>query len=260
MSHISCIVCGLQKPLSSLDLENLDLDIYLIQKKGLGRGKGWEDLWRESVLGDDVYTPVFKERILEVLKFFLSEEIIKEEEIIDILKGKNLQIDFRDTFFKYDAINKEEKLEKYEKDLRRLRYRNMDLLNEIDDQKNENKKIINKYEKKLEVNKSVEFALCSIVKYFNCICSYKDLFDYEIIITDYDLDQHNFLYILNRLLTKEEWNELMKRVKGMDIKVQKHLDSLTYFKNKFKARNVNRMLWFNQLFSLKNYLDYMSTG
>jgi len=110
MSHISCIVCGLQKPLSSFDLENLDLDIYLIQKKGLGRGKGWGELWRESVLGDDVYTPPFKERMLEVLKFFLSEEIIKEEEIIDILKGKNPQIDFQDMFFKYDAINKEKNL------------------------------------------------------------------------------------------------------------------------------------------------------
>jgi len=66
--------------------------------------------------------------------------------------------------------------------------------------------------------------------------------------------------MLNQLLTKEEWNELIKRVKSVDIDVQKDLDSLTYFKNKFKTRNVNRMHWFNQLFSLKNHLDYMSTG
>ena len=43
MSHLSCILCGLQKPLSAQNLEDNDLDIYLITKRGLGRGKGYYD-------------------------------------------------------------------------------------------------------------------------------------------------------------------------------------------------------------------------
>lgn len=260
MSHISCILCGLQKPLKSFDLEKLDLDIQLIQKTGLGRGKGWGDLWRESVLGDDVYTPAFKERILEVLKFFLSEEIVKEEEIKSILNEKGPQIDIQNLPYILNTINKEKKFQDYENDLRRSRYRNSVLLNEIDDQRKENKKIINKYEKRLEINKWVEFAECIIVKYLDCFIFYKGLFDYDIRIFDCNNDHYELLSILNRLLTKEGWNGLMKRVRSMNVEVQEYLNHLTYMKNNFETVNVDKRPLFLRLFSLKNYLDDKSLG
>ena len=130
------------------------------------------------------------------MKFFLSEGIVKEEEIKDFIKEKGTQNSIQNMPYILDTINKEMQLQKYKEDTRRLRYRNSALLNKIDDLEKKNKKAINGYEKKLEINKLVELAAIIILKYIGCVFNYNESFDYEIKIIENDLHRLNLLNIL----------------------------------------------------------------
>ena len=92
MSHISCILCGLQRPVKGYDPSDYEKEIYLITKKSKGYAAGFED---EStpILGDDVYTPIIKNRILDVTQYFVKREIISKEEIAEMLFDEEVKID-----------------------------------------------------------------------------------------------------------------------------------------------------------------------
>lgn len=81
MSHIICPVCAMSRALSTFDPSNWDLDLKLRQVHGKGRGQGFdhEDF---SVLGDDIYSPLMADRVVDVLKMFVDNEVIKLSDVL----------------------------------------------------------------------------------------------------------------------------------------------------------------------------------
>jgi len=79
MSHIRCPLCGKNAPISSFDPSSLDLDLKLVSFRGLGRGKGFEVSEEHSVLGDEEYSPLIAERVLDLCKMFVDAGVIDLE-------------------------------------------------------------------------------------------------------------------------------------------------------------------------------------
>ena len=73
MSHLACPLCGLNAPLSKFDPSNLDLDVIIKAFGGLGRAKGFACVSADSVLGDDLYSPMIFNRIANLCAMFLKE-------------------------------------------------------------------------------------------------------------------------------------------------------------------------------------------
>ena len=90
MSHLACPLCGKNAPLTSFDPENLDLDVSLTSFIGLGRGKGFTTSEKISILGDDTYSPMIADRIINLLKMFLNEDVISKEKILERLELENI--------------------------------------------------------------------------------------------------------------------------------------------------------------------------
>jgi hypothetical protein len=86
MSHIRCPMCGKDSAFSTFDPENLDLDIYVRQVTGLGRGRGFSPGPDESVFGDDHYTPKVMDRCMELLKAGIEKGCVTMREIERLLK------------------------------------------------------------------------------------------------------------------------------------------------------------------------------
>ena len=86
MSHIRCPMCGKDSAFSTFDPENLDLDIYVRQVTGLGRGRGFSPGPDESVFGDDHYTPKVMDRCMELLKAGIEKGSVTKREIARQLK------------------------------------------------------------------------------------------------------------------------------------------------------------------------------
>ncbi|MCX6648828.1 MAG: hypothetical protein NTV61_05505 [Candidatus Bathyarchaeota archaeon] len=82
MSHLVCPLCGKNAPLSTLNPDNLDLDLKIVSFKGLGRGKGFAKNTEESVLNDDVYTPMIAKRVEKLNELFKNIGVTKHQNII----------------------------------------------------------------------------------------------------------------------------------------------------------------------------------
>lgn len=86
MSHVRCPMCGKDSASTSFNPENLDVDIYVRQAIGLGRGKGFSFGPDETVLGDDHYTPKVMDRCMELLKAGIEKGSVTRREIASHLK------------------------------------------------------------------------------------------------------------------------------------------------------------------------------
>ena len=86
MSHFRCPMCGKDSACASFNPENLDLDIYVRQVTGLGRGRGFSPGPDESVFGDDHYTPKVMDRCMELLKAGIEKGSVTKREIARQLK------------------------------------------------------------------------------------------------------------------------------------------------------------------------------
>ncbi|MCK5643722.1 MAG: hypothetical protein KAJ19_23175 [Gammaproteobacteria bacterium] len=86
MSHIRCPMCGKDSAFSTFDPENLDVDIYIRQVTGLGRGRGFSPGPDESVFGDDHYTPKVMDKCMELLKAGIEKGSVTWREIARQLK------------------------------------------------------------------------------------------------------------------------------------------------------------------------------
>lgn len=88
LSMIVCPLCGKQTSLKHFNPSDYDLDIYVQEVRGLGRGRGFETGPRESILGDDHVTPLIKDRLLELSRLLLKEEILKPSEVASLMGGE----------------------------------------------------------------------------------------------------------------------------------------------------------------------------
>lgn len=81
MSHLVCPLCGKNAPLNSFHPESLELDISLVNYKGVISERGFEIPQRYSVIGDDYITPKVVSRVIELCNFFISNGVITSDEI-----------------------------------------------------------------------------------------------------------------------------------------------------------------------------------
>jgi hypothetical protein len=85
MSHLVCPLCGKNAPLSTLNPDNLDLDLKVVSFRGLGRGKGFAKAEEHSVLGDDEISPIIARRTLQLCRMFIKEGLLKSVDVIETL-------------------------------------------------------------------------------------------------------------------------------------------------------------------------------
>ncbi len=81
LSHLICPMCGLKISLKIFDPQSLDLDIYTVNLRGLGRGGGFEIADLTSVLGDDVVTPLIIRRVFSLCKLFFDRSLVSNEDL-----------------------------------------------------------------------------------------------------------------------------------------------------------------------------------
>jgi hypothetical protein len=89
MSHLLCPLCGSSKPISRYDPKIYDLDLTVVQYSGKGRGRGFEKINEESVLGDDYFSPLTADRVLDLTKMFLDEKTLTKEKVFNKLNITN---------------------------------------------------------------------------------------------------------------------------------------------------------------------------
>jgi hypothetical protein len=87
------MLCGLQRPIKNYDPSNYDNELYLISKSSKGRARGFDNDY-EPILGDDVYTPQIKDRILEIVRAFREKGIVSDHELDEIRSKKDEKIPF----------------------------------------------------------------------------------------------------------------------------------------------------------------------
>ena len=103
MSHVRCPLCGKDSAVSTFSPEDLDRDIYVRQTSGLGYPGGFTYGPDESVLGDDVYTPMVKDRCIDLLKLFMENDIVTARELAVKLK-MGAPIQGTDEVFPYEDL------------------------------------------------------------------------------------------------------------------------------------------------------------
>jgi hypothetical protein len=84
MSHVRCPLCGRDCAVSVFDPSKLDRDIYTRQVRRASRG--FDPGPDESVLGDDIFTPMIKDRCLDLIRLFMENGIISSSEVTRELK------------------------------------------------------------------------------------------------------------------------------------------------------------------------------
>ena len=87
-------------PLSRWSPENYDYDIMVTRPIGKGRGLGFDNSEEHSVLGDSDITPRIIDRMVNMLCFFVQENIITEDDLIKRL-NLNKNISGQDKFIPY---------------------------------------------------------------------------------------------------------------------------------------------------------------
>jgi hypothetical protein len=225
MSHITCITCGLQCPISAFDPSKNDLDIYLVTKKGKGRGRGWEDVSKESVLGDDVYTPVVAERTLEICKLFHEKGIISDEDLESIKNGgtKNKPL-----LSEIDILNINLMLQ--DNEIRKLKYECSSIKSEnsrLRIKNNEIEESQTREKEELFIKNVVTKSLLIIIKHCDVSIDVRGEEEFSIMIENISPVLLFIITYLKLTLNDRAWGALVKRIDGTYEDVQFILDFWT---------------------------------
>jgi len=269
LSHISCILCGLQRPVKGYDPSNYEKEIYLITKKSRGYAAGFED---EStpILGDDVYTPMIKDRMLDVTRDFVKRGIISKEEIAEMLFDEDVKIDkfFTEKEYyqitiaghrqrEYDHLrklrSKDAEITQKEIENRELKELESNLRAEIDKLGTEHGKITQIHIDiiKLLMNRMNEtdllnYVLMHILKYCDAHILGNYINDLKIYLMSLDYHSSILFGCLYEGLTVDEWLSLIKKIDG-PIEVRMKLDYLTKMKMSEEYKQYNRALLLSEL-------------
>jgi hypothetical protein len=76
MSQLACPLCGRFVNLKGFDPSNFELDIYAVNRVGLGRGRGWAVSEIFSVLGDSAITAPIAERCRVILGLIEGKKVL----------------------------------------------------------------------------------------------------------------------------------------------------------------------------------------
>ena len=78
LSHFKCALCGKQSSISHFDPSTFAMDVQIIQKRGLGYGRGWEDVDMGSIFEGEF--PVLLDTIIQRIEALYAAFIQEEEE------------------------------------------------------------------------------------------------------------------------------------------------------------------------------------
>lgn len=81
MTHLMCPICGKMTVLARFDPESLDDDVYAIETRGLGKGKGFQFYGKRSILFGSNTMEKMAERLLTLTGLFISKGLITESEL-----------------------------------------------------------------------------------------------------------------------------------------------------------------------------------
>jgi hypothetical protein len=99
MSMVVCPLCGKSTSLRRFP-SGFEVDIVVRTVRGLGRGRGFETVNEESVLGDDEVTPLIVNRVLDILSVLLRKGCISGE----ILSSLHINAEEPEMYVIYDKI------------------------------------------------------------------------------------------------------------------------------------------------------------
>ncbi len=85
MSQLLCPLCGKNTSLKNYNPDSFDLDIYVQDFRGLGRGRGFKSLGRRSILHSRAVLTPLTNRILDLVELLRDEGHIDDSELIERL-------------------------------------------------------------------------------------------------------------------------------------------------------------------------------
>jgi hypothetical protein len=83
MSFVVCPLCGRMVSLRTFNPQSLDLDVYVQNVKGLGRGRGFKVVEKSSALGVPSVTRPIKGRVLDLSMMLYKEGLLSKEEVAE---------------------------------------------------------------------------------------------------------------------------------------------------------------------------------
>jgi hypothetical protein len=200
-------MCGKDAAISGFDPQKLDRDIYIRQVVRLEAGKGFTYEPDISVLGDDEFTPMIKDRCIDLIRLFIEQDILTEEELMKELKigvpveGNDQVIPYEDVLKMVSQLKPAQETQATDELLRRLLVSKPNMYKEKYDE----------LVKELELKKKIDDILRDLNK----------TSDSEIILTEDDWilrinkdDPITQLYLWRKLyeLSPEEREMLRKRI------------------------------------------------
>ena len=91
MTFVACPLCGKSNSLKTFNPQALDLDIYVQNVKGLGRGRGFRVVGKRSALGTPSITQPIKNRLIDLAVMFNEKGLLSDEEIAETFGFKDEQ-------------------------------------------------------------------------------------------------------------------------------------------------------------------------
>ena len=83
MSFVVCPLCGRMVSLRTFNPQSLDLNVYVQDVKGLGRGRGFKVVGRGSALDRPSVTGPIKGRLLDLSLMLYNEGLLSKEEVAE---------------------------------------------------------------------------------------------------------------------------------------------------------------------------------
>jgi hypothetical protein len=252
------MLCGLQRPVSNYDPSNYDNELYLITKRSRGYASGFEDEM-EPILGDDVYTPIVKDRILEIVRAFKEKRIISEKELSELIPKTNMTeslIDKAISSMLHNALtgaSADSKINNLESEKRE----SSELVNKMKTDYNklgdDHRKLTQNYVdasishiKEIISKDLLDYALMHFLKYCDAWIGGSSITDFKVFLMSLDKNSKTLLGCLYQDLTVEEWCSLMNKIQGTP-QVQMFLDYSTMLKKAEENREYNKHHLFNNL-------------
>lgn len=88
MSMLICPLCGKSNSLKKFDPSRFDNDIYTHRVKGLGRGRGFKVVEKDSILGNNFTTQLIGDRVLEIASLLISQGAISTSKALTVFQSK----------------------------------------------------------------------------------------------------------------------------------------------------------------------------
>jgi hypothetical protein len=254
------MLCGLQRPVSNYDPSNYDNELYLITKRSKGYRCGFDDDF-EPILGDDVYTPLIKNRILEIFKAFKEKGIISEKELAEVIPKTDMTESWFDKAISSMLVNAlTGTSEDNESRARYSESKAKELSELVDKLKTDYSKLDDDYKKlsqnhiesnidylnKILLKDLLDYALMHFIKYCDAQIGGSYLNDFKVFLMSLDNDSMTLLGCLYQDLTIEEWCSLMDKIQGT-LQVQAFLDYTTMLKKAEVNREYNIIHLFDNL-------------